>query len=52
MSELKRDENWRWIVNFVKEIVNLKQNVLQLEAGPDQLTIEELHEIVNFMVTN
>ena len=36
----------------MKEIVNVKQNVLHLEAGPDELTIEELDEMINFIVTN
>ena len=48
--EMKTEDELK--VNIVKEILNLKQNVLQLEAGPDQLTIEELDQIINFIVTN
>ena len=48
--EMKTEDEWK--VNFVKEIVNVKPNVLHLEAGPDELTIEELDEMINFIVTN
>ena len=48
--EMNSENEWK--VNFVKEIVNLKQNALQLESGPDQFTFEELDEIINFIVTN
>ena len=46
-SKMKTEDDWK--VNFVEEIVNLK---LQLEFVPDQLTIEEIDEIVNFIVIN
>ena len=48
--EMKTEDEWK--LNFVKEIVDLKQNVLQIQDGPDQLTTEELDEILNFIVTN
>ena len=48
--EMKTEDEWK--VSFVKEIVNVKQYVLHLEAGPDELTIEELDEMINFIVTN
>ena len=41
----------KWKVDFVKEITNIKQNVLELENDDNQLTTEELDDIINHLVT-
>jgi hypothetical protein len=48
--EMKTEDEWK--INNVKEIVNLKKNVLQPEGSPEKLTIDELDKIVKFSVTN
>ena len=40
-----------WKVSFVQEITNIKQNILHLEASDNQFGIEELDDIINFIVT-
>ena len=49
-SEVSREDSWK--VSFVKEITNIKQNILHLEASDNQFSIEELNEIINFIVTS
>ena len=41
-----------WKVSFVREITNIKQNILNLEAHDNQFSTEELDEIINFIVTS
>ena len=57
-SEIKRklkfceiDKEDYWKVGFVKEITNIKQNVLELEPDDNRLTTEELNDIINYLVT-
>ena len=40
-------------MKFVKEMVNLKQNALQLNTDEDEeFTHEELDDIINYIVTS
>ena len=48
--EVSREDTWK--ISFVQEITNIKQNILHLEASDNQFSIEELDEIVNFIVTS
>ena len=41
-----------WKINFMQEITNIKQNILNLEAHDNQFSTEELDEIINFIVTS
>jgi hypothetical protein len=49
--ELRDEDSWK--VNFVKEMVNLKQNALKLDtAGDEEFTHEELDDIISYIVTS
>ena len=49
--ELRDEDTWK--VKFVKEMVNLKQNALQLNTDEDEeFTHEELDDIINYIVTS
>ena len=48
--EMKVEDDWK--VNIVKEITNIKQNVLELESGEAEFTVAELNEILDFIVTS
>ena len=57
-SEIKRKYKFceiemedKWKVDFVKEITNIKQNVLELENDDNRLTTKELDDIINHLVT-
>ena len=41
----------KWKVDFVKEITNIKQNVLELENDDNRLTTKDLDDIINHLVT-
>ena len=47
---MKVEDDWK--VNIVKEITNIKQNVLELESGEAEFTVAELNEILDFIVTS
>ena len=49
---IEGQDNWR--VNFIKEITNLKQNVLVLENDKSEsfMSIDELDEILSFICTS
>ena len=49
-SETKDEDAWK--VCFVKEIVNLKQNVLHFDQDEEQFTEEELDELLDHLVTS
>ena len=42
------DEN-QWKIDFVKEITNVKQNVLEIDQN--QMTYEELNDIIEYLTT-
>ena len=44
------EENNRWKIDFVKEIVDVKQNVLELDQNV--MTDEELEEILVYLTTS
>ena len=48
--EVSSEDTWK--VSFVQGITNIKQNILHLEASDNQFSIEELDDIINFIVTN
>ena len=51
--EVGEDDNWR--INFIKEIVNVNQNVLEFSSSEEHescLTREELEEIIEFVSTS
>ena len=51
--EAGEDDNWR--INFIKEIVNVNQNVLEFSSSEEHescLTREELEEIIEFVSTS
>ena len=49
--ELRDEDTWK--VKFVKEMVNLKQTILQLNTdGDEEFTHEELDDIINYIVTS
>ena len=57
INEIKRnyrfcdtDKTDEWKIDFVKELVNLKQNVFELEE--DIMTEEELDEILAYLTTS
>ena len=46
-------ENDKWRVNFVQEIVNVKQNVLTLDQDDNSfLTNEQLSDILDYICTS
>jgi hypothetical protein len=49
--ETKQEEK-EWRLNFVKEIVNVKNNILNLDKHEDSLTTEELEEILHCIYTS
>ena len=52
-AELPGDQEWK--VDFIKEIVNLRYNVLFLGDENDDsahFTAEELNEIMNYLATS
>ena len=44
------EENDRWKIDFVKEIVDVKQNVIELDQNV--MTDEELEEILVYLTTS
>ena len=46
----KQEDEWR--LNFVKEIVNIKNNILNLDQNENNLTTEELEEILEYICTS
>ena len=48
--ETKQEDEWR--LNFVKEIVNIKNNILNLDQNENNLTTEELEEILEYICTS
>ena len=48
VSELAENDSWK--VDFVKEIVNVKQHVLELDDN--QMTREELDDILVYLTTS
>ena len=48
--ETKQEDKWR--LNFVKEIVNVKNNILTLDQYEDNLTAEEFEEILHYICTS
>ena len=46
----KQEDEWR--LNFVKEIVNIKNNNLNLDQNENNLTTEELEEILEYICTS
>ena len=48
--ETKQEDKWR--LNFVKEIVNVKNNILTLDQNEESLTTEELEEILDYICTS
>ena len=49
-SETKDEDAWK--ISFVKEIVNIKQNVLHFDQDECQFTAEELDELLDYLVTS
>ena len=46
-------ENEKWRVNFVEEIVNIRQNILKLDQEDDSfLTSDQLSEILDYICTS
>ena len=45
--EIKEDDAWR--VNLVKEMINIKQNILTLDQNEHALSNEELEEILDYV---
>jgi uncharacterized UPF0160 family protein len=41
-----------WRVNLVKELTNVKQNILSLDENENSLTTEELEEIIEYVCIN
>ena len=49
-AQMQPEDQWK--IQLVKEITNVKQNVLYLEENENgQFTIEELSEIMNYVTT-
>ena len=49
----KIPENEKWRVNFVEEIVNVRQNVFKLDHDDDSfLTSDQLSEILDYICTS
>ena len=48
--EVSKEDTWK--VTFGQEVTNIKQNILHLEASENQFSIEELNNIINFIVTS
>ena len=49
----KIPENEKWRVNFVEEIVNVRQNVFKLDHNDDSfLTSDQLSEILDYICTS
>ena len=48
--EMKPEDDWK--VNIVKEITNIKQNVLELETSEVEFTVAELNEILDLICTS
>ena len=49
-AKISEENSWR--INFAKEIVNLKQNVLQLDPDTNTLSEDELQEILDYICTS
>lgn len=50
LQPIARENLWR--INFAKEIVNLKQNILFLDQDTEAFTQEELQDILNYICTS
>ena len=48
--ETKQEDKWR--LNCLKKIVNVKNNILTLDQHEDNLTAEELEEILYYIFTS
>ena len=48
--ELDMDDAWR--VEFAKEIVNVKQQALQLSPVDEEFSEEELNELIDYILTS
>ena len=49
-AETKDEDAWK--VCFVREIVNIKQNILHFDQDEEQFTAEELDELLDYLVTS
>ena len=49
-SETKEEDAWK--VGFVKEIVNVKHNILHFNQDEEQFTEEELDELLDYLITS
>jgi hypothetical protein len=50
LCKTKQEDEWR--LNFVKEIVNIKKNILNMDQNENNLTTEELEEILEYICTS
>ena len=48
--DIREDDKWR--VDLIKEIVNVKQNILEINNEDSFLTNEQLQDIINFVSTS
>ena len=48
--ELEKEEAWR--VPFIKELINLRQNILTLDKTNEAFTNDELEDILEFVCTS
>ena len=48
--EINDEEKWK--VEFMKEITNVKKNILKIAPGEEKFSDEELDAIVDFLVTS
>ena len=46
------DDNYMWKVNLIKELINIKYNILSVSQAEDALTNEDLEEILVYVSTN
>ena len=46
------DDNYMWKVNLIRELINIKYNILSVSQAEDALTNEDLEEILVYVSTN
>ena len=46
------DDNYTWKVNLIREIIDLKHNILSVSQAEDSITNEDLEEILVFVSTS
>ena len=46
------DDNYMWQVNLIRELINIKYNILSVSQAEDALTNEDLEEILVYVSTN